>query len=809
MPVSTYRLQIHGGFTFADAARVVPYLRDLGISHLYLSPILEPSPGSTHGYDVVDHDALNSEAGGRHAFDALVAAAHDAGLGLIVDVVPNHMTVPAETYLNAPLWDVLRFGQKSQFADWFDVDWEAGENTVLMPVLGADLPTVLEQGELVLAHDGGPDGDETVLRYYAHEFPVDPATAHLPLSELVGKQAYRLAYWEVGATDLNYRRFFDVTALKAVRVEDDSVFDATHELLLALHAEGAIDGFRIDHPDGLADPEGYLARLARRTGGAWVVVEKILEGHEDLVAEWQCAGTTGYDALLRISQVLTDPTGTDELTRLWTEVADPARHDLEQVIRDAKSHVVSEVLAPEVGRLLRLVERVLPHADADATRRALDALLVSMDRYRAYLVPGRRPARSQLVVLAQAAGRARELLDPEDHASLDQVVQLARGGRPAGAESGEDAGSAAEEFIVRFQQTCGPVMAKGIEDTAFYRWLRLSGANEVGGDPGTLSIEADEFHAYAEERLAQWPLTMTTLSTHDTKRSEDVRARLAALAERPEDWEQWLSEARRLAAGMRGELVDPESEYLVWQTVIGTWPLIPERLEPYLLKAVREAKLHTSWVGGDPAYEAAVVAFGQGVVTEPQIGAHIDSWVSVTAESARAFSLGQKLIQLTMPGVPDVYQGGELPLLTLVDPDNRQPVDYAANAALLARLDAGEAASDLAGEKLALTAAALRLRREHADWFVGEDAAYLPLESSSAHAIAFGRGAGEEIGAVTIATIAPHRLAQAGGWDSETLDLPPGRWRDLLSGTEIDADAEGTPLASLLAQAPVALLVRA
>lgn len=820
-PVSTYRLQIHGGFGFDDAAATVPYLRDLGVSHLYLSPILEPEPGSTHGYDVVDHDALNSEAGGRAAYDRLAAAARDAGLGIVVDVVPNHMTVPTETYLNGPLWDVLRRGRDSTYAEWFDVDWEADEGRVLMPVLGKDLDAALADGEIALARDGGADGDETVLRYYDHEFPVDPATADLPLPELVAAQAYRLAFWEEGATDLNYRRFFDVTTLQAVRVEDDDVFDATHELLMTLFADGAIDGFRIDHPDGLADPGGYLGRLAHRTGDAWVVVEKILEGHEELLGEWACAGTTGYDALLRVQQVLTDPSGAERLTALWQDIADEPVHDLEDVILAAKQQVVAEVQAAEVNRLLRLVERVLPQVDPDAVRRALGALLVSMDRYRAYLVPGQRPARSQLVVLGQATARARDLLGPADLPALDQVSQLARGGRPAGARTDADASLAADEFVIRFQQTCGPVMAKGIEDTAFYRWFRLTGANEVGGDPGHLSIEPDEFHEYAERRLADWPVTMTTLSTHDTKRSEDVRARLAVLAERPDDWAAWLATARTLSARARNGLVDPATEYLIWQTVVGAWPITPERLETYILKAIREAKTRTAWVDGDAAYEEAIIAFATAVVTEADVVAHIRSWIADAAESERAFALGQKLIQLTMPGVPDLYQGSELTLFTLVDPDNRGPVDYDLRARLLAGSANGSAGAAAAGgepagdeataldrDKLAVTAAAVRLRRARPEWFVGRGADYVAVESSSGHALAFARGTGD-VEAVTVATIGPHRLAEAGGWLDETLDLPPGAWRDLLSDRVVEATDDGARLADVLASAPVALLVRA
>ena len=808
VPTSTYRLQLHAGFGFADAAAISPYLSELGVSHLYLSPILEPQPGSTHGYDVVDHDSLNSQAGGAAGFDALVSAAHAAGLGLIVDVVPNHMTVPQETYLNGPLWEVLRDGRDSAYADWFDVDWAAADSKLLMPILGAGLPEVLARGELTLARDGGVDGEEWVLRYGDHELPVRPGTEHLGMGELVAAQSYRLAHWVDGETDLNYRRFFDVTTLQAVRVEDDDVFDATHELLLDLFARGAIDGFRIDHPDGLADPGGYLARLAARTGHAWVVVEKILEGHEELRPEWATAGTTGYDALLRVQQVLTDPTGSEILDDLWAEVAGPQRHELAEVIVAAKLQVVEETQAAEVNRLLRLIERVLPRVDPAAARRGLEALLVSMDRYRAYLVPGYRPARSQLVVLAQAEGRARTRLASADHPALAQVTQLARGGRPAGALDGADARAAADEFVTRFQQTCGPVMAKGVEDTAFYRWLRLAGANEVGGDPGTLSIEIDEFHAYAHERLATWPLTMTTLTTHDTKRSEDVRARLAVLSERAADWRAWLDTARRLGDRLRPERLDAVTEYLIWQTLVGAWPITADRMTTYLLKAVREAKVHTAWVDGDPAYEDAVLAFATALTRDAGIAAHVGTWIAQTEPSERANSLGQKLIQLTMPGVPDVYQGSELPLHTLVDPDNRGPVDYADRALRLAAIaQSAGLPADLGDAKLQVTACALQLRRAHPHWFVGPEAQYAAIDTGSPHALAFGRGSAGGIEAITVATIAPHRLAGAGGWADERIELPDGEWVDLLSRRPI-ASSGGARIGSVLGPGPVALLVR-
>jgi len=815
VPTSTYRLQVHGGFGFDAAAAQAAYLADLGVTHLYLSPILQAAPGSVHGYDVVDHTRLSREAGGLAAFDRLVSAARAAGLGLVVDIVPNHMAVPTPAHLNGPLWSLLKHGQDSAYAPWFDIDWEADGGRILMPILGQPLDVVLASGELALAHDGGADRSETVLRYYDHEVPVRPGTEELPLSDLVAAQGYRLAGWRSGESWLNYRRFFDVTSLIAVRVEKHHVFEATHALLVDLVGDGSVDGFRIDHPDGLADPGGYLDLLAQATGDAWVVAEKILEAGEALPDSWRCAGTTGYDALLRVQQVLTDPTGVALLDRLW-RVHDPGTPELGPVVTAAKRSVVETALSAEVDRLVRLVGRLRPEADLVAVRRCLAAVLVAMDRYRAYLVPGADNPPDQLAVLREAVARARVALDPADHDTLGDVELLLQGEDGATGEVAEpdERYAVLAELVTRFQQTCGPVMAKGIEDTAFYRWFRLAGANEVGGHPDRLTLGLEEFHAEAARRLSEWPVSMTTLSTHDTKRSEDVRARLGLLAERAHQWEPWVREASRLAAAHRPEGLDDPTEYLIWQTLVGTWPIDADRLTDYLLKAVREAKVHTAWVDGDAAYEEGVVGFAAALLDDEAVRAHLDRWTEESAPSARSAVLAQKLVQLTMPGVPDVYQGTELVTLTLVDPDNRRAVDYADRAARLARLDAGAPPVDLDDEKLLVTSRALRLRRDHPGWFVGQDATYAAVPSGSEHVIAFARGDRSGPQAVTAATRFHSRLVRSGGWGGARLALPPGPWRDLLSGRAIagapDAPggSRGVLVADVLADLPVALLVR-
>ncbi|MEO5608387.1 MAG: malto-oligosyltrehalose synthase [Ornithinibacter sp.] len=804
VPTSTYRLQINGGFGFDAAAEQTAYLSSLGVSHLYLSPVLQPAPGSTHGYDVLDHTRINEEAGGREAFERLVVAARAVGLGIIVDVVPNHMTVPQPAHLNAPFWSLLRDGRRSPYAGWFDVDWAAEDDRILMPVLGGTVQQAIDAGELLLVDDGGPSASDHVLRYYDAEFPVAAGTETLPMDELVDAQAYRLSSWR-DSEELNYRRFFDVTSLVAVRVEDPIVFMGTHALLLALNGHGEVDGFRIDHPDGLADPGGYLERLADATGGAWVVVEKILEGEETLPQSWRCAGTTGYDALLRVQQVLTPPDPTGTLDRLWQEVA-PELTSLDGVVTEAKRLVVDDVQAAEVDRLMRLVRRVLPGEDAASLRRALEALLISMDRYRAYIVPGRGVDPEQAAVIDDAAERARGRLAPSDQDALDTVVALVVDRDLPQAQL--DTSAFADEFRVRFQQTCGPVMAKGIEDTAFYRWFRLAGANEVGGDPEHLSIGAQDFHDWCTELQASWPTSMTTLTTHDTKRSEDTRARLMVLSEDAPGWATWLEHARELAAPHRTERVDAPTEYLVWQTLVGTWPITGGRLEEYLLKAVREAKVHTAWVDGDTGYEDEVVAFARALGRDAAVHAHLDAWTAAHETSVRAIILGQKLVQLTMPGVPDVFQGCEIGRLALVDPDNRRPVDWTDRSLRLSRVLDDEPCFDLDDDKIRVTALTLRLRREMPEVFVGADATYAGLETGGEHALAFARG--DEAGAkvVTVVTRSAGRLEVAGGFGETVVGVPPGEWLDVLAGRSHTCDGSGLLLRDVLAERPVALLVR-
>ncbi|PPK95939.1 (1-_4)-alpha-D-glucan 1-alpha-D-glucosylmutase [Kineococcus xinjiangensis] len=816
VPTGTYRFQIQGAFTFDDAAAQVAYVDSLGVSHAYLSPVLAATKGSTHGYDVVDHSRLNPEAGGREGFDRLTDALAERGLAAVADVVPNHMAVPTPASANRQLWSVMREGPASPFAKWFDVDWSVPDRALLVPVLGQRIGQVLAAGEISLDSSGA----EPVLRYYEHVFPVRPGTEHLPLPKLVDRQWYRLAHWRVADEELNYRRFFDVDTLAAIRVEDEEVFAASHELLLDLLHNGRLDGLRIDHPDGLADPAGYLRRLRAATdrgdGGAWVVVEKILEGDEALVSDWACDGTTGYDALHVVGGLFLDPAGAAPLLAHYTTLTGDTA-DFHEVVDRAKREVVEHGLYAEVHRLVDLLVEIC-HADVDLrdhTRRGLHEsvveLLVAMDRYRAYVVPGEPAPEESVRVVTAATERARHHLPAERHDTLQVVADLALG-RGATDSVGDGVGSAAKqaEFVIRFQQTCGPVMAKGVEDTAFYRWFRLSSLNEVGGDPARFGVAPEEFHAYSSRMARDWPATMTTLSTHDTKRSEDVRAQLSGLSERHEEWHQALTSWREAAGAHREAELDARTEVLIWQSIVGTWgtqgPISSDRLVAYLEKATREAKDHTTWTSPDEAYETAVRRFVEGVLGDETLMAGVGEFVAALATSTRTAVLGQKLLQLVMPGVPDVYQGSELVDLSLVDPDNRRPVDYAERRRRLEALDGGGKPSDLDDEKLLVTSRVLRLRREHREWFLGPDATYAPVPTTTGHAVALARGDAAGARVIAVATRLPVALERNGGWGEHTLTLPEGRWRCALSG--VTATDSSVRLADLLQRLPVALLVR-
>ncbi|MFD9302276.1 malto-oligosyltrehalose synthase [Streptomyces sp. NPDC060048] len=719
-PASTYRLQLRPDFTFADARASVPYLASLGVSHLHLSPVLEAVPGSTHGYDVTDHSRVRAELGGEAGLRSLAATARAHGLGLVLDIVPNHMAVPSPLRLNRQLWEVLRDGPDSPRARWFDIDWEAGGGQVLLPLL----PGPAE------AADFKADGD--VLRHGELEFPLRAGTASLEPAGLLAAQFYRPAWWREARTDLNYRRFFTISELIGVRGEDPQVFAATHAKILELVRDGVVEGLRIDHVDGLADPGAYLERLRSATGpGCWIVVEKILARDERLPAAWPVAGTTGYDALRHVDGLFVDPAGAEELARRYRDSTGAA--DWQETAERSTREVLTVDLAAELA--------VLERRAGPGAARAARELLVAYPAYRPY--PGADG-------FAEVAGAS-----AEDVAAVRELCE----------QDGV--------FAARFAQTSAALRAKSLEDRAFYRWAPLLSATEVGGDPGRPAVSPEEFHAYCAHLDRDWPASGTVLSTHDTKRSADVRARIAVLSQAPE-----LADEEGAAAGP-----DPQLAWVARQSAfgLGSVPDRTERLTGALLKAVREAALHTSWTERDERYEAGVAGYVPDLREDPP----------EVAAAARDNVLAMTALHLTMPGVPEVYQGCESEYRALVDPDNRRPAEP----------DARPEPGTLAARKLALTSALLRLRRDRPELFTG----YAPLPArgpAAEHCVAYARSAD----LVVVVTRLSLRLAAAGGWRATTLPLPPGHWTSLdTTGPSFTGEV---PLAGLLAAAPVAVLVR-
>ncbi|TDN92694.1 malto-oligosyltrehalose synthase [Microbacterium sp. BK668] len=784
-PASTYRLQIRKAFDLGAAAEVAGYLRDLGADWAYLSPLLQATEGSDHGYDVIDPSRVDPARGGREGLDRFVAAARSAGLGILVDIVPNHMGVSAPA-TNPWWWDVLLRGRDSRYGEAFDIDWEYGDGRVRVPILGDELDAILEAGELTADPEPGPQTPFGELRYFDHRLPLAEGTAPAEattdaaaLREILSRQHWELMFWRREASELNYRRFFAVTTLAGVRVEVPWVFDETHVEILRWVREGLVDGLRVDHPDGLLDPGAYLERLAEATEGTYVLVEKILEHSgtdhpEPLPSWWRTDGTTGYDAMAEIDRVLIDPAGEralDDLdARLRAESGLTPPVPYAEVIHGTKRMIADTIQQAEIRRLVRTLPEPI-----DGAADALAELLACFPVYRSYLPAGRENLDA---AAAEASARRPDLAD-----AIDRLVPILR--------------DPASEVAQRFQQTTGPVMAKGVEDTAFYRQTRLGTLTEVGGDPGVFSLPVTGFHRAFAGRHAGWPHSMTSLSTHDTKRGEDVRARLSVLAEVPDRWAEVLEGLRRIASTGHGPF-----DSLLWQAIIGAWPATPERLHAYAEKAAREAAEATGWWDPDPAFEERMhdlvdAAFGRGV-------AMVNDFVREIRPFGWSNALGAKLLQLAGPGVPDVYQGSELWETSLVDPDNRRPVDFAARRAMLAELDDGFPLGDLppidktGAAKLLVMSRALRLRRDRPGLFTR----YTPMTvvgEASAHAIAYDRG-----GAVAVATRLPVGLDRRGGWGDTALLRRPGPAVDVITGRRFDGRT--VPLADLLSRYPVALL---
>ena len=753
-PASTYRLQLRPDFDFADAREVVGYLRDLGVGAVYVSPVLEATPGSTHGYDVTDPTRMREELGGEEGFRSLTAAAREAGLGVVVDIVPNHMSV--EVPAANPWWhSVLREGKASAYAHHFDIDWSRGR--VLVPVLGdeADVANLTVEG------------DELV--YFDHRFPIAPGTAEGSPQEVHDRQHYELVDWRRGNAELNYRRFFDITTLAAVTVERPEVFEDTHrEILTWVNAE-EVTGLRVDHPDGLADPGAYVRRLRDAAPNAWIVIEKILHPGEELPASWPVDGTTGYDALREMSGVLMDPAGEATFTKLAERLG--VRTDFAAVEEEARRLVTDTILVAEVRRIAALLDGV----DVEAARAAVAETMIAFGVYRSYL-----PEVESTWLDAVAQVRSRR---PDLDAALTALDEQVRA-EPTG------------ELAIRIQQTSGMVVAKGTEDTTFYRCTRFAALNEVGGSPDVWGTSVEEFHRLAADRDADRPSTMTALTTHDTKRSEDTRARMAVLSEVADEFAEAVASWTD-----RCGIAEPALNLLAWQTIVGAWPISDERLGDYLLKAAREAKLRTTWTEPDEKFEKSVAAWPSHVRDE--LGDEIEAFVRRIEAPGWSNSLTQKLVQLTSPGVPDIYQGTELWDFSLVDPDNRRPVDYDLRREMLARFDEGLVPGlDISGaSKLFVVHRALTLRRDRPELFEGYRA--LRAEGpASAHVLAFARS--EDL--VVVGTRLPVGLESAGGWRDTNLSLSTGEWTNVITGSSVTGGP--VELAALLDRHPVALLTR-
>lgn len=757
-PTSTYRLQLGPGFTLRDAAGLLDQLDRIGVGALYLSPVLTAAPGSQHGYDVADPTRVAPVLGGDEAREELAEQAHARGMHVVADIVPNHMSV-ARPDANPWWWDLLRLGPDSPYARCFDVDLSV---PLLVPVLGEDAD------EALTITDG-------CLAYHEKRYPLAPGTFEPgdDAETVHRRQHYRLVSWRRGDSELTYRRFFDVDDLAAVRVEDPAVFEASHAEILRWAERGQLDGLRVDHVDGLSDPGAYLRRLTARFPG-WLVVEKILAPGEDLPQSWPVAGTTGYDALREHTGVLVDPAGEADLTALATGEGVPV--DVGATDHAARLHAAT-LLRTEMRRIAALVP---PHSE-EAVAELLSAFAV----YRTYLPEGL----DEWVRAVDLAGERRPDLAPA-LAALDRHVR-------------EDPDG---EAARRIQQTSGMVVAMGTENTAFYRATRFTALNEVGGDPARFSVEPEAFHNAAARREARRPRTMTTLSTHDTKRSEDVRARLAVLSETAADF----ADAVRRWSGTH-PLPEPSLDLLGWQTLVGAWPIGEERLTEHLLKAAREARLGTSWTDPDQAFEQAVRDWVPAVLTD--LREDVEAFVERVRGPGWSNSLTQKALQLLGPGVPDLYQGTELWDLSLVDPDNRRPVDHRTRAELLGRLEAGwmPPVDTTGAAKLHLVRTCLHTRRDL------DPRGYTPLHAEGPahrHALAFARSSADAHtpDLAVVGTRLPLTLERTGGWDDTVLPLPPGPWTDRLTGEPVPptrADGATRPrLADLLARYPVAVLVR-
>ena len=850
MPVATYRLQFNAQFTFADARAIVPYLHALGITDIYASPILRARKGSTHGYDIVDAVALNPELGTEEDFTELCGELDRRGMGLVLDIVPNHMAVSHE---NAWWTSVLENGPQSRFVHYFDIDWR--DDRVLLPILGRPYGETLESKELRV----GFDAEGFFLSYWDNRFPLAPQSYHLilrdcvdampadgvglelrdlvqsgdavansrfvketllriyeqsddfrsaldaavwqinedadRLDELLAAQWYRLAYWRIASETINYRRFFDVTDLVGVRVENPEVFEARNRRVFDLIADGKVTGLRVDHIDGLHDPAGYLARLQHRLGEPkYLVVEKILAPDEVLPPSFPVAGTTGYDFLDTVNRVFVDPAG---LARL-----PDGGPSFDDIAYDRKKQVIDQLFSGEMRALgthlgaLAVADRNARDFSPSELLAALVEITACMPVYRTYI---RGDEMSQwdhaILCRAIAEGRRRAGGRIDDHLFdfLQRVLHL----DPPPYIAAEREKWA--EFVMRWQQFTPRVMAKGVEDTAFYNYNRLISLNEVGGEPGRISSDpVAELHARNERIARDWPHTMNATSTHDTKRSEDVRARINVLSELADDWQRELRKWRRINGPFNDDL-------LIYQTLLGAYPITIDRLSAFLEKAAREAKTQSSWLSPNLEYETSLKDFASRILEHPPFLKAFERFHRRIAFHGFLNSLAQVVLKIFSPGLPDFYQGTELWDFSLVDPDNRRPVDYAARTEILRRLPPAPTLLRNWKDgriKLFTTTRALAARARH------PEGAYRTLDTGTPNAVAFLRGDDllVVVPRLTTQLVKPPALPIGEVWRDHTIDVS-GRWRNVFTEEVV----EGAPLAlrNLLGSFPVGVFEKA
>ncbi|HEY7576855.1 MAG TPA: malto-oligosyltrehalose synthase [Acetobacteraceae bacterium] len=830
---ATMRLQLHRDFTFVDATKLVSYMAKLGISHLYSSPILTARAGSMHGYDVIDPTQVNPELGGEAGLGQLVAALHSTGLGLIVDVVPNHMAVGGS---ENPWWaDVLRHGRNSRYASFFDIDWDCADpelrGKVLAPFLGEPYGDTLRNGSLTLVRDP----DEPVIAYFDNRFPIRPEdhteigaaspdafdprteTGRARLHHLLERQHYRLAWWRTAGDLINWRRFFDINGLAALRIEHEAVFEATHAALFRLYRQGLIDGVRVDHVDGLADPPGYCRRLRTRLQELapqrqpWVVVEKILGAGEHLPDDWAVDGTSGYDFMDQVSALLHARAGETPLRRLWSEISGrPSDFGVEEASarREVLDRSFTAQLEAAVAALheIALADVATRDVTRAAIRRALTALLAHFPVYRSYGC-GQRSA----AVTTAVAGALPDVV-PADRGSLGMLERWL----------GVDA---TPKAAIRFQQLSAPLAAKAVEDTAYYRYGVLLSRNEVGADVRRFSAPPAEFHAACLERRQRFPDAMLATATHDHKRGEDVRARLAVLSEIPDEWQRAVRNWFVMNTPHRrdGPMPSPGDEAMLYQMIVAAWPLddtdlveYADRLADWQLKALREAKLVTDWTAPNLEYEDAARSFLYTIMADTAFVAEARAFAERIGPAGAVNGLAQTSLKLTAPGVPDFYQGTEFWDLSLVDPDNRRPVDFVRR---IDALGADRSPVELVASwrdgrvKQAVVRRALAMRREQPALFAR--GTYRPLDVSgplAEHVVAFARSY-EDAHCIVVVPRLPltshHEIGRTPQWQGTILHVPgnlAGRsMRDRFSG-DVLAVGPTQEIEQVLGRFPVALL---